>query len=137
MGIGNAPASSGEKSVNNCLETSALDPLAAVLSDEQLTNIIVTCAADAINRIAMMGDELKAANYDQIKAYAHDVKSASGQIGALNMQEHARLLEQSCKDSEVGLIPGLVFQLQEEAVRLAEATTTVQIKIVLDRLTRA
>lgn len=137
MATGNAPARSGEQSNDQVIVASALDPLAGILSDDQLTNIIVTCAADAINRIKMMGDELKEANYDQIQAYAHDVKSTSGQIGALKIQEKALILEQACKDNTVGIIPGLIFQLQDEALRLVEATTSAQIKDVLSRLTRA
>ena len=96
-------------------------PLVAVLADEQVLEIARLCLVDAMEKTNLIAHAAEAEDWLEVAAYAHDVKSSAGQIGAARLQDLATRLEDNCKN--YGGNKGTeLAQAFKDAAQLTQAT---------------
>lgn len=115
---------SGTNSEANALplcDPQGLAALAEVLPTDKVMEIITLCLADAKEKTDLILHAADVDNWFDVGAYAHDVKSTAGQIGAARLQELARRLENCCRTGDTVDAPDLVSAFKEATAQTANS----------------
>jgi HPt (histidine-containing phosphotransfer) domain-containing protein len=75
---------------------------------------------DTAAHLAAIAERLDGADFDAVRAHAHTVKGASGNIGAGRMHELARELEARAKNGDCDAVRGLADALDAEFAAVQE-----------------
>lgn len=95
----------------------ALDPVGGSFLQRVLQTYQRSLAAQA----EAIGQAFGAGDTAALSHAAHALKSASASVGALQLSRLCAQIEQAVRDAHPELLPGLVSQFQEEAVRVQGA----------------
>jgi HPt (histidine-containing phosphotransfer) domain-containing protein len=98
-----------------------LRPLAEVLDETSLLEIVDKCLEDSLEKVNLISKAGETQNWDQACKYAHDIKSTAGQVGAHRLQDLAKQLEVTCKQDEGRDAPGLIAALKVAGVESQKA----------------
>lgn len=98
-----------------------LASLAGVLPADKVVEIITLCLADAKEKTNLILHAADVDNWFDVGAYAHDVKSTAGQIGATRLQNVAKRLEECCRIGDTVDASELVAAFKEATAQTADS----------------
>jgi two-component system, sensor histidine kinase and response regulator len=94
-----------------------------------LTELIGVFDEDITNRLAQIGAGLEAGDANRVRQAAHALKGASGELGAQRMREICERLELSAAGGSITSAPGMVRELEDEAVHVRAALATHRVEV--------
>lgn len=95
------------------LDDEALRELQVVMGDD-FGNLLQTFAIDSAARIAAIQQAATAADAEALRRAAHSFKGSSGNMGALQLSDICRQIEDLARDGEVDDCIPLVAKLSDE-----------------------
>ena len=133
MSSGRIPSgdSSGSTDLLPVCDPRGLTPLVEVLADDQVLEIARLCLVDALEKTNLVVHAADTENWADVAAYAHDVKSSAGQLGALRLQDLALRLEDNCRNDNGSNGPELVAAFKDASRLTQAAYDTSQIQNIL------
>lgn len=91
------------------LDPGKLTQLRSFYGDEFLSELARLYLEDSARLTARLDEAVEASDRDGVVASAHDLKSTSAQLGAMEVSESARRIEQAARSSEsFDVLKGLV-----------------------------
>ena len=91
-GPGAAEAESAE------LDTTVMDNWQSFFSAEEFVDLVTTQVTDAHASLKKLTEAAEARQYDELKAWAHNLKSGCGALGLVRVQSVAMELERACRE---------------------------------------
>ena len=109
---------------DDLIDHAVIEQLFAILSEQETYIILSSCLTDVEQRVASIRALKMPEDMDQFKWNAHDLKTSSGQIGAIGLQQLAEEVEIYCKNLGDGVPPDTDF-LKDRQQRIINTATDV------------
>lgn len=90
-------------------------------ADEMIAELIDIYAEDAAQLVSSLLEASQAGDHPSLAAAAHALRSPSASLGALDLAERCRLLEQASASAEEAVPVGLIDDLLSELERVLAA----------------
>ena len=94
------------------LDTAVMDNWQSFFSPEEFIDLVTTQVADARISLQNLKDAAAAGDHDELKAWAHNLKSGCGALGLIRVQAVAMKLEHACREGRgeeaLAMVPTLV-----------------------------
>jgi PAS domain S-box-containing protein len=94
------------------LDTAVMDNWQAFFSPEEFIDLVTTQVADARVSLQKLKDAAAASDQNELRAWAHNLKSGCGALGLIRVQAMAMKLEHACREGRseeaLAMVPSLV-----------------------------
>jgi CheY-like chemotaxis protein len=94
------------------LDTTVMDNWQAFFSPEEFIDLVTTQVADARTSLQNLKDAAAASDQNELKAWAHNLKSGCGALGLVRVQTIAMKLEHACREGRgeeaLAMVPTLI-----------------------------